>query len=97
VADTTNLDKFRGMAAQRATESRRRVRAVVSEQEVARLRRDEFEAFLFREPAGTWSDAAARARYLMVLMAADAADPRLSRMVGSVLSDFERLLAARRR
>jgi len=96
VADRTELDKFRGMAELKATESRRRLRTAVSDQESLRERRDEFEAYLFRGPAESWAEAAAKTRYLLTLLGADATDPRIARMVSAVVSDFDRLLAARR-
>jgi len=93
---TTELDKFRGMAERRATESRRRQRTAVSGEEERRRSRDEFEGFLFREPAKSWGEAAAKARYLLTLLTTETSDPRLDRLVSAVLSDFDRLLAARR-
>jgi hypothetical protein len=89
---STDLDKFRGMADKRATESRRRRRAVVDDQAALKTRRDELEKHLFAAPARDWADAVEKARYLLMAFATDSPDPRLRKMVAALLTDFERLL-----
>lgn len=88
-----DLDEHRGMAAQKATEIRRRAQEVQSDQEALRHRQTEFEHFLSAAPAATWPEAAAKARYLIQLFAvtADAQDPRRQKLIASVLDDFSRL------
>jgi hypothetical protein len=53
----------------------------------------EFERYLIVVPAMTWPEAAARARYLIQLLAdvADAQDARRHELIASVLEDLERL------
>jgi hypothetical protein len=65
---------------------------VLEDQAALRTRRDELEKYLFAEPAEDWAQAVEKARYLLLLLAGDAADPRLARMVAGLLADFERLL-----
>lgn len=91
---STDLDTFRGMADKQATETRRRRRAVVVDQAALRTRRDELEKHLFAAPARDWTDAVDKARYLLMAFATDSPDPRLRRMVATLLADFERLLEA---
>lgn len=91
--DPVVLDERRGMAAQKATELRRRLAAVAAEQEALRERQAELERALLAEPAVTWEDAAEKARYLIALLADTPAgrDPRRQRIIADVLNDFERL------
>ena len=88
------LDKHRGMAAQKATELRRLVREVAADRAKLRARQDELEKFLVAAPAQNWSDAAEKARYLLSLFAAtsEAQDPRRRTLIGNLLEDFDRLL-----
>ena len=94
VDKTETLDEHRGMAAQRATEVRRRKSAVMKDQSALRTRRDELEKFLFAAPAQDWSDAVAKARYLLGLFAESAAtgDRRYRKLIEALLADFDRLL-----
>ncbi len=88
-----DLDKHRGMAAQKATDIRR----VVAELEVnAKILRDkqgvvEFE--LMAVPAASWFEAAAKARYVLNLYAASLApsDTHHRDLVAAVIADFTRL------
>ncbi len=96
MAKTSDLDKFRGHADRAATETRRRRRAFVDDQATLRARLDELEKHLFAGPARGWSDAVEKARYLLMLFAKDAADPRIQQMINAALSDFERLLSSQR-
>ena len=92
MTESTDLDSHRGMAAQRATEKRRRGRAVEKDQLALRDRREEMERYLFSAPSAGWAEAVDKARYLLLLLARDSSDPRARKMVGAVLQDFERLL-----
>ena len=94
MAKTTDLDKFRGHADRKATETRRRRHAVAEDQATLRARIDELEKHLFAGPARGWPDAVDKARYLLMRLASDADDPRLRKMVAAVLEDFERLLSS---
>jgi hypothetical protein len=89
------LDKHRGMAAQKATELRRLVSEVAADRAKLRARQDELEKFLVAAPAENWSEAAEKARYLLSLFAAtsEAQDPRRKTLIGNLLEDFERLLS----
>jgi hypothetical protein len=91
--DPIVLDEHRGMAAQRATEIRRRLAEVEADQATLRDRRTELEKFLLAAPASTWVEAAEKARYLIGLFATTsmARDPRRQKLIGGVLDDFARL------
>jgi hypothetical protein len=75
--DPVNLDKHRGMAAQRDAEIRRDIREVQVDQAALRGRQEELEDRLLAAPAATPAEAAASARYLIQLFAAtpEAQDP----------------------
>ena len=90
------LDRHRGMAAQKATEVRRLLAEVEANQQALRERQEELEAQLIAAPAASWSEAAAKARYLLRLFATTpvAQDPRRQTLIASVLEDFERLSEA---
>lgn len=89
------LDDRRGMAAQKATELRRRLELVAADQESLRLRQAELEKFMLAAPASDWPEAAEKARYLLGLFAAtpQARDPRRQRLIADVLDEFTRLIA----
>ncbi len=91
--DPIVLDEHRGMVAQRATEIRRRLAEVETDQAALRQRRAELEKFLLAAPAVTWEDAAEKARYLITLFATTSLgrDPRRQQLIASVLDDFTRL------
>jgi hypothetical protein len=91
---TTDLDAHRGMAAQKATEIRRRRVEVESDQAALRARQAELEKYLLAAPAEGWPEAVEKARYLLSLFAETpgAQDPRRQTLIASVLEDFERLL-----
>jgi hypothetical protein len=91
---TTDLDRHRGMAAQKATEIRRRRVEVESDQAALRARQAELEKYLLAAPAEGWPEAVEKARYLLGLFAETAAaeDPRRRTLIASVLDDFDRLL-----
>ena len=94
--EPVDLDKHRGMAAQKSTEIRRRLREVQADQEALRERQEEFERFLLAAPATTWPEAAAKARYLLQLFAAslDAQEPRRQKLITGTLEELTRLSTA---
>ena len=91
---TIELDKHRGMAAQKATELRRLVSEVSADRAKLKARQDELEKFLVAAPAANWFEAAEKARYLLTLLSAtsEAQDTRRKTLIANVLDDFERLL-----
>jgi hypothetical protein len=93
---TIALDSHRGMAAQKATLVRRLLAEVEADQSALRERQEELEAQLIAAPAASWSEAAAKARYLLRLFAAIPVgqDPRRQKLISSVLEDFARLSEA---
>jgi septal ring factor EnvC (AmiA/AmiB activator) len=91
--EPVELDRHRGMAAQKSTELRRSLQEVQADQSALRARHEELEKFLLQAPAKTIQDVSAKARYLLELFAAsqDASDPRRQRLIADVLADLERL------
>ena len=87
------LDERRSMIAQRATELRRQLVEVETDQRALRQRRTELEKFLVAAPADSWQEAADKARYLIGLFAMTSAarEPRRQKLIASVLDDFTRL------
>jgi hypothetical protein len=92
---TIDLDRHRGIAAQKATDLRRLLANVEANEKELRLRQDELEAHLIAAPAADWHDAADKAGYLLNLFAATLAaqDPRRQQLIAAVLGDFQRLSA----
>ncbi|MCT8970547.1 hypothetical protein [Microbaculum marinisediminis] len=92
---TIELDKHRGMAAQKATELRRLVSEVAADGARLKAHQEELEKFLVSAPAANWGQAVEKARYLLALFAAtpEAQDPRRKTLIANLLEDFERLLA----
>lgn len=90
---TIDLDSHRGMAAQKATETRRLVAEVAADRRALRVRQEELEAQLLAAPAATWSEAAEKARYLLDLFAStpEGQDPRRQTPIANVLQDFQHL------
>jgi len=90
---TIDLDQHRGMAAQKATGLRRLLSEVEANERTLRLRQAELETHLVAAPAGSWQEAAEKARYLLNLFANTPAaqDPRRQKLIAAVLDDFERL------
>jgi hypothetical protein len=86
------LDEHRGMAAQKSTEIRRRLREVEADQWALRHRQEEFERYAVAAPSTTWPAVAEKARYLIQLFAAtpEARDPRRQELIASVLDDLAR-------
>ena len=93
---TIDLDRRRGMVAQKATELRRMMSEVEANEKELRLRQEALEEQLLAEPALTWPDAADKARYLLSLFASSLAaqDPRRQLLIARVIEDFIRLSSA---
>jgi hypothetical protein len=81
------------MAAQKATELRRLLAEVEADAKALKARQEELESHLAAEPAGSWLEAAEKARYLLRLFAAtpEAMDPRRQALIMNALEDFRRL------
>jgi hypothetical protein len=90
---TIDLDRHRGMAAQKATEIRRLLTEVETDQKALRVRQEELESHLLASPAANWHEAAEKARYLLNLFAASltSQDARKQKLIAAVLDDFKRL------
>ena len=88
-----DLDKHRGMAAQKATNIRRILAEVENNAMVLRHRQGILEAELLAVPAESWPEAAAKARYVLNLYAASLTpdDTHYRDLVAAVLADFARL------
>lgn len=91
--DPIALDQHRGMAAQRATDMRRRHGKVAADQAAMRNRRQELEQSFLATPATSWPEAGEKARYLITLFAETSAaqDRRRQELIASVLDDLDRL------
>jgi hypothetical protein len=91
-----DLDKHRGILAQKETERRRHQLGVEQDQLGLKARYEQLEHFLSAAPAGTWAEAVEKTRYLLSLFAhtPEAVDPRRRLLIKAVLDDFDRLLAA---
>jgi hypothetical protein len=87
------LDEHRGMAAQKSTETRRRLREVQADQSALRRRQEEFERYAVAAPSTSWPAVAERARYLIQLFATtpEARDPRRQELIARVLDELARL------
>jgi hypothetical protein len=88
-----DLDKHRGMAAQKATDIRRALAEVETNAKDLRDRQATFESQLLTVSAASWPEAAAKARYVLNLYAASLApdDTHHRDVVAAVLADFTRL------
>jgi hypothetical protein len=88
-----DLDKHRGMAAQKATDIRRALTEVENNARDLRDRQAVLENQLLTVPAASWPEAAAKARYVLNLYAAGLApaDTHHRDLVAAVLADFARL------
>jgi hypothetical protein len=91
--DPIELDQRRGLAAQKATGSRRLMAQVEANERALRQRRDELESHLIAAPAANWPEAAEKARYIIHLYAATlgAGDTQRHTLVAAVLADLARL------
>jgi hypothetical protein len=88
-----DLDKHRGMAAQKATDIRRVVADVEAKAKLLHEHQAAVELQLLAVPATSWAEAVAKARYVLNLYAADLAptDTHHRDLVAAVLSDLTRL------
>jgi hypothetical protein len=88
-----DLDKHRGMAAQKATDIRRVLADVEANAKQLRDRQELVEVQLLAVPAASWPEAAAKARYVLNLYAAQLgpADTHHRDLVAAVFADFVRL------
>jgi hypothetical protein len=88
-----DLDRHRGMAAQKATDIRRILADVEHNARELRDRQAVLEDQLLSAPAASWPEAAAKARYVLNLYAAGLApaDSRHRDLVAAVFADFTRL------
>jgi hypothetical protein len=88
-----DLDKHRGMAAQKATDIRRALAEVENNARDLRDRQCILENQLLSASAASWPEAAAKARYVLNLYAASLApdDTHHRDLVAAVLADFARL------
>jgi len=87
------LDKHRGMAAQKATDIRRVIADVEANAKLLRDKQGVVELQLLAVPAATWSEAVAKARYVLNLYSASlaASDTHHRDLVSVVLADLTRL------
>lgn len=90
---TVDLDKHRGMAAQKATDLRRALAEVETNLRELRERETALENQLLTVPASSWPEAAAKARYLLNIYAASlpSEDSRHRALVAALFDDFARL------
>ena len=88
-----DLDKHRGMAAQKATDIRRVLAEVENNVRDLRERQGALENRLLSVSAASWPEAAAKARYVLNLYAAGLApaDTHHRDLVAAVFADFARL------
>lgn len=88
-----DLDKHRGMAAQKATNIRRVLADVEANAKLLRDRQRVAEIQLLTVPATSWPEAAAKARYALNLYAAElpADDTHHRDLISAILADFSRL------
>ncbi len=88
-----DLDKHRGMAAQKATDIRRALAEMENNARDLRERQGVLEKDLLSIPAASWSEAVAKARYVLNLYVAGLApaDTHHRDLVAAVLADFARL------
>src|SRR3546814_18524038 len=92
--DPVDLDEHRGMAAQKATEIRReRFHQFQVDQAALRLRQEELEKLLLAAPAQSWPEAAAKAPYLIQLLAdtPEGQDPRRRELIATSMPDMKPL------
>ena len=93
VDETVDLDKHRGMAAQKATDVRRLLLDVEANSQILRKRQSELEAQLLALPATSWTEVAVKARYLLThyQQTLGREDTLHHRLVEAVLADLIRL------
>ncbi len=88
-----DLDKHRGMAAQKAVDLRRALAEAESHASELRERQAILERRLLSAAAASWPEASVKARYLLNLYAASLPehDTRHRALIAAVLDDFARL------
>ena len=88
-----DLDKHRGMAAQKATDIRRVLAEVEANAKMLRDRQGVVENQLLATTATSWAEAVAKARYVLNLYAASLppSDTHHRDLVAAVLADLTRL------
>ncbi|OKO82065.1 hypothetical protein [Bradyrhizobium sp. AS23.2] len=88
-----DLDKHRGMAAQKATDLRRALAEVETHVRELREREADLENRMMTVPAASWPEAAVKARHLLNLYAASlpVEDTRHRALVAALFDDFARL------
>jgi hypothetical protein len=88
-----DLDKHRGMAAQKATDIRRALAEVENNARDLHEQQGVLEKALLSVPAASWPEAVAKARYVLNLYAAGLApaDTHHRDLVAAVFTDFARL------
>jgi hypothetical protein len=88
-----DLDRHRGMAAQKATDIRRVLADVENNARELRDRQAAVESQLLSMPAASWPEAAAKARYVLNSYAAGLAahDTHHRDLITAILADFDRL------
>jgi hypothetical protein len=88
-----DLDKHRGMEAQKATDIRRVVAEVEANAKLLRDRQNVVETQLLAVPAETWPEAVAKTRYVLNLFSASLSpsDTHHRDLVAAVLADLTRL------
>jgi hypothetical protein len=88
-----DLDKHRGMAAQKATDIRRALAEIENNARQLREWQNSLENQMLSVQAASWPEAAAKARYILNLYAAGLApeDAHHRDLVAAVLADFARL------
>jgi hypothetical protein len=89
------LDKHRGMAAQKATDIRRVLAEVEANAKMLREKQGVVELQLLAVPATSWPEAVAKARYVLNLYSAGLppTDTHHRDLVAAVLADLARLSA----
>ena len=88
-----DLDKHRGMAAQKATDIRRALAEVENNARQLGEWQGVLESQLLSVQATSWPEAAAKARYVLNLYVAELApgDARYRDLVAAIFADFARL------
>lgn len=88
-----DLDRHRGMAAQKATDIRRVLADVEANAKLLRDKQGLVEIQLLAVPAASWPEAVAKARYVLNLYSAGLSptDTHHRDLVAAVLADFARL------
>lgn len=88
-----DLDKHRGMAAQKETDIRRRILEVQSDRAALKIRQRDFEDLLESVPAQSQREAVIKAKYIIHLYAGtqESPDPRLAPVIARSFEELDRL------